>query len=119
MIAHRGVSKVRTPNPRLLDGLIGGQLSFHLMNPEQGPLIEKVIGYNSLSLKNPLSLACTFGAAFTSFEHFASNFRHRSGIPREKTAEVLIPDDMVRIGIGNERVEEIIDNLDFVLNITS
>lgn len=81
--------------------------------------MEKVIGYNSLSLKSTLSLACTFGASFTTFEHFASNERHRTGIRREDTAEILIPDDMVRIGVGYEKVENIIHDLNFILNITT
>jgi len=116
---HKRVSRVRVPNPKLLHGLMGGQLSFHLLDPQQGLLIEKVVGYNSLSLKSALNLACTFGASFTTLEHFASNERYRIGIPRENTAEALIPSDMIRIGVGSERLEDIIDSLDFVLNITS
>lgn len=116
--SHKSVFRVRLPNPEFLNGLIGGQLSFHLTNPGQGPLIEKVIGYNSLSAKTSLNLACTFGASFTTLEHFASNVRHRTGIPREDTSEIFIPDDMIRIGVGNEPSEDIIDDLDFALNIT-
>ncbi len=115
---HSKVLKVRIPDPALLDGLVGGQLSFHLVNAEQGPLMEKVIGHNHLSLRSALNLASTFGAAFTTFEHFSSNQRYRTGIAKEDTAEIMIPEDMVRIGLGCERLEDIIDDLDFVLNVT-
>jgi len=116
---HPKVAKVRIPNPALLGGLIGGQLTFHLVNPEQGPKMEKVIGFNALSLRSSLSLACTFGASFTTFEHFSSNKRHRTGVPIKDTTEALITDDMVRLGIGYEKVEDIADDLDFLLDITS
>ena len=50
-------------------------------------------------------------------EHFDSNPRYREGIAREATNEIMIPADMVRLGIGNESAEKIIDHLKYALNM--
>lgn len=116
---HKSVWKVRIPNRDLSGGLVGGQISFHLRDHNHGTLMEEIIGQNALSQKTSLHLACTFGASITTFEHFASNIRHRTGIPREATNEVSIPDDIVRLGIGCECAEDIINDLEFLLNIVA
>lgn len=115
---HCAIKQVRIPNSKLLNNLIGGQLSFHLHDPKQGYLMEKVIGNNSLRKKASLHLACTFGSCFTTFEHFASNKRCRSLIGREGTNEIEIPNDLIRLGIGCEDYQDIIDELNFTLNVT-
>ncbi|RLA42488.1 MAG: hypothetical protein DRR42_23325, partial [Gammaproteobacteria bacterium] len=99
------VQNVRIPAAKYLGGIAGGQISFHLTDSSQGWRMERVIGHNAL-LKHgwakSLGLGCTFGAAFTSTEHFASNVRHRDAKLRSGTNESLIPVDMVRLGIGDE-----------------
>jgi cystathionine beta-lyase/cystathionine gamma-synthase len=115
---HPDVLSVNCPDPQKLDGLSGGQITFLLRDASQGNLFEAIVGNNALS-GFPLHLAGTFGAAITTIEHFASNPRHREGIPKEATNEILIPDNMVRLGIGLEDVDEIIDALNFVLNMSS
>jgi cystathionine beta-lyase/cystathionine gamma-synthase len=116
---HGSVRTVRIPNKDISGGLVGGQISFHPKNANHGALMEEIIGQNSLSQKSALYLACTFGASVTIFERFASSMRHRTGIPREATNEVAIPDDIVRLGIGCEHEEDIINELEFLLNIAS
>ncbi|MEQ8226082.1 MAG: PLP-dependent transferase, partial [Candidatus Eremiobacterota bacterium] len=116
--AHPTVTKVRIPDKYLCGGLTGGQITFHLHNPLQCAMMEKIIGHNSLLPETSLSLACTFGAPFTTFEHFASNIRHRELIPREETGEIDIPDDIIRLGIGYESHQNIIKDLEFLLNTT-
>jgi len=114
---HKAVKKVRLPDKKFLGGYIGGQITFHLQNPNHGIIIENIVGNNSLKNKWSLQLGCTFGASYTTIEHFVSNQRKRSEIPREETNEIEIPDDLIRLGIGNERVEDIINDLDFLLNM--
>ncbi len=113
------VTKVRLPDPNFCGGYVGGQLSFHLKAPKQGKLMESAVGQNSLLFKSSIHLACTFGASFTTFEHFASNIRHCSGIPREATNEIAIPKDIVRLGVGCECVCDITESLDFLFSVTS
>lgn len=115
---HPSVTKVRLPDKNLCGGFIGAQITFHLHNPIQCAMMEKIIGHNSLMSETSLHLACTFGASYTTFEHFASNIRHRELIPREETGEADIPDDIIRLGIGYENQYNIIRDLNFLLNIT-
>jgi len=116
---HKRVQLVRLPNKHLCGGLVGGQVSFHAGGYNQGAVMERLIGQNSISQVASLHLACTFGGAFTTFEHFASNIRARSGVPREATNEAALPNDIIRLGIGCEPPEEIIADLEFLLNMVS
>lgn len=118
LMKHRDIMGVNCPSPDLLDGLSGGQITFLLKDAAQGSRMEAVISNNALS-GLPLYLAGTFGAPITTIEHFASNQRHREGIPREATNEVAIPATMVRLGVGAENVDKIIGALDFVLNMSA
>lgn len=113
----KAVKSVRLPDEYLLGGYVGGQVTFHLHNPNHGIMIEKIVSDNSLINKFSLKLGCTFGASYTTIEHFESNQRYRDGIPREETNEIEIPNDLVRLGIGNEKIEDIINDLEFVLNM--
>ena len=115
--SHPSVRRVRLPDAHFCGGLSGGQLSFSVQNYELGAAAESIVGFNSLSESPALHLACTFGASMTTFEHFASNVRCRTGIPRESTNEVCLPDDIIRLGIGCEKVTDIIDDLSFALNM--
>lgn len=116
LLTKEFIKKVRFPNSLFLNGYAGGQVSFHLNKRMQGYIIEKIIGQNSLSNSSCLHLACTFGASFTTIEHFSSNKRKRIGIPVKDTNENFLPDDIVRIGVGNEPVIKILEQLNFVLN---
>lgn len=115
--SHPCVYHVRFPDAKRCGGFTGGQVTFHVQNYVAGMVAERVVGYNSLAKRSSLHLACTFGASMTTFEHFASNVRLRTGVPRELTNEICLPDDIIRIGIGCESVTEIISDLSFVLNI--
>jgi cystathionine beta-lyase/cystathionine gamma-synthase len=114
---HGAVKAVHLPDPALLGGLVGGQLGFQLKDPAYGGLLERVVEFQALDPDASLHLMCTFGAVATAIEHFDSNPRYREGIAREATNEVMIPPDMVRLGIGNERVGKIIDQLTYALNM--
>jgi methionine-gamma-lyase len=114
---HAAVKAVHLPDPSLLGGLVGGQLSFQVKDPAWGELLERVVEFQALDPHASLHLMCTFGAAATAIEHFDSNPRYREGIAREATNEVMIPPDMVRLGIGHERVGNIIDQLKYGLNM--
>jgi cystathionine beta-lyase/cystathionine gamma-synthase len=111
------VKKVRIPNKLNLDGFCGGQVSFHLINPDQGRKIEELVGTNSLGHFS-LHLACTFGASFTTIEHLNSNPRKREGFLGIQSNEQNIPNDILRIGVGCESIQEIISDLEFVLRAT-
>lgn len=113
---HPGVRQVRLPDAQAAGGLVGGQLSCHAASYELAAMTEIVVGQNAGRSRSDLHLACTFGSAMTTFEHFASNLRSRTGIPREATNEVSLPDDIVRIGIGCEPVRDIIADLGFALS---
>lgn len=117
LASHPAVREVRQADSAQLEGMSGGQITFHLKDASQGRRMEDLVSSNILA-GMPLNLITTFGAAATTFEHFASNVRYREGIPREATSEVLIPDDIVRLGIGLEGVDKIIDALRFVLNMS-
>ncbi|WP_394620208.1 PLP-dependent transferase [Lentzea sp. JNUCC 0626] len=97
-------------------GFAGGQVVFHAASPDVAHTAERLVGHNSLRVRSGLHLACTYGSAMTTYEHFASNTRHRTGIAWDATNEALLTDDMVRIGVGCEPVEDIIADLDMVLN---
>jgi cystathionine beta-lyase/cystathionine gamma-synthase len=114
---HAAVKAVHMPNPSLLGGLVGGQLSFQVKDSSYGRLLERVVEFQALDPHASLHLMCTFGAAITSIEHFDSNPRYREGIAREATNEVMIPPDMLRLGIGHEPVKNIIDQLKYGLNM--
>ena len=115
---HPDIEHVNVPLPEKLHGYSGGQISFLLRDASQGSRLEEVVSNNALS-GFPLHLAGTFGTAITTIEHFASNPRHREGIPKEKTNEVSIPSNMVRLGVGLEDANEIIAALNFALNMSS
>ncbi|MFA5180615.1 MAG: PLP-dependent transferase [Syntrophales bacterium] len=109
------IQSVRIPDKKFTDGYVGGQLTFDIKNFQCGYIMEKLIGHNSLSTDTALHLACTFGASYTTFEHFASNVRYRTGIRREDTNEIAIPSTFVRLGIGCESADRIINDLSFYL----
>ncbi len=116
---HPDIAQVNFPDPLRLQGISGGQITFLLKDQNQGLRLEAIISNNTLS-GFPLHLAGTFGAAVTTIEHFASNPRHREGIPRCATNEVAIPANMVRLGIGSAgNAEEIIKALRFALDLSS
>jgi hypothetical protein len=88
-----------------------------LEDPACGRLLERVVEFQALDPDASLHLMCTFGAVATAIEHFDSNPRYREGIARDATNEVIVPPDMVRLGIGNERAGKIIDQLKYALNM--
>lgn len=112
------VRLVRVPDGTKMGGLVGGQVCFHADTAERAAAMEEVVSHNSMSRNFPLALACTFGAVFTTFEHFASNLRHREVRVVEDLTEGEMPRDIVRIGIGYESLKTILDALHFVIHTT-
>lgn len=118
--SRQDVSHVRIPNPEFLNNLTGGQVTFHLKDGrEAGWKTEVTVAAQFYNPTFTLHLGCTFGTITTTFEHFASNKRYRPDIKYEESNESLIPDDLIRIGIGCEPIEKIIQDLDIVLNMTT
>lgn len=118
LLAHPAVRSVRVPDTAFTGGLLGGQLAFHVLDETVGALAERIVGQNAFRNDTALHLVCTFGTAITTFEHFASNVRHREGVPREDTNEAGLPNDIVRIGVGCETADSIIGDLDFILSVS-
>lgn len=108
------ISEVRIPQSELLNGMCGGQLAVHVVDPIIGSVAERIIGHNAARTKSGLHLACTFGGAMTTFEHFASNARLREGLPWSASNESRLPADIIRIGIGYEPIDAIVGDLEFV-----
>lgn len=113
---HSAVKYVRLPNAALCGGLTGGQISFHVITEELARRAELVCAHNALDPEFPFKIACTFGAHYSTVEHFASNVRHRVGRMTPDVAENEMPRDLVRIGIGNEPSSAIVAAIKFVLD---
>jgi cystathionine beta-lyase/cystathionine gamma-synthase len=105
------VKDVRIPNLDRVGALPGGQITFQ-MKPDLANRAEQVIAANTHDPSFPFALACTFGASFTTFEHFDSR---NSGVIRPSPGSDYIKAGRVRIGIGNEDGDCLIDALRFVL----
>ncbi|MFI6345774.1 PLP-dependent transferase [Streptomyces sp. NPDC050560] len=110
------VRAVRIADGARSGGFTGGQIVVHTASSDVAHVAERLVGHNALRSRSGLHLACTYGSCMTTFEHFASNARHLSGLPPRAFAEALLPDDMVRVGVGCEDVDDIIADLDLVLN---
>jgi cystathionine beta-lyase/cystathionine gamma-synthase len=108
------VRRVRVADATRAGGMTGSQLSFHLRDVDHGTALEKVVGHRALDPSMTLNLACTFGTVFTTIEHFFSNPRDR-GHSGETENENAIPPDLVRLGVGCEDGDRIIDDLRFAL----
>jgi cystathionine gamma-synthase len=114
--AHLAVGRVRTADQRLCGGLPGSQLSFHLADLAQGPRLEQVVTQRALDPAACLHWAGTFGAVFTTLEHFASQLGRS---PAQLPAHPYIPPDLVRLGLGCEDAERIVAELKFALDASS
>ncbi len=110
---HPAVGSVLVPVPEQCGGLSGGQLTFRAISREVAAHAERVVTNNALNPDFCLSLACTFGAMMTTFEHFGS----RASANLAGARRVHISDDMIRIGVGTEPEEKIITCLDEVLRL--
>lgn len=113
---HPAVERVHLADRDLCGGLRGSQLSFGLCNPAQGMRFEQVVGHRALDPRAVLSLASTFGAPFTTVEHFASRL---GGLCPDATGNLAIPANLVRIGLGCESGERIARELVFALNASA
>jgi len=113
---HPAVTAVRFPDASAAGGLSGGQVTYHATDFQTAAQIERIVGHNAGRQRSGLHLACTFGSVMTTFEHFASNERKRTGIPRDATNEPALPDDIIRIGIGCEPDGDIIADLRFAMD---
>lgn len=118
LATHPSVMEVRVPDELMAGGLAGGQLSFRVRSFEHGQLLECAIAeqLRTGDGEGVPRLICTFGAPRTTLEHFGSNIRKRRGLSREETNECLIPDDMVRIGVGCEEPQTIWNALRLALD---
>jgi cystathionine beta-lyase/cystathionine gamma-synthase/D-alanyl-D-alanine dipeptidase len=111
LAAQASVASVRTADINLCGGLTSSQLAVRLRDPGQGSRLERLVGQRSLDPAAALHLGSTFGAVYTSVEHFAS----RLGPRGDGSGRLAIPSDLVRIGLGCEQVDRISADLAFVL----
>jgi cystathionine gamma-synthase len=109
---HPAVRKVVTADLSLCGGLPGSQMGLRLHNPSVGWALERLVAQRSLDPSACLQLAGTFGAIFTTVEHFASR---RLGATEESNARPTIPLDAVRVGLGCEEGPRIAAELGFML----
>ena len=72
-----------------------------LRSSEDCERFEGIVASNSMCRAYTLRLSCTFGAAHTSVEHFASGGRSEDTLP----GALQIPGNWVRLGVGNDPVE--------------
>lgn len=117
---HPEVAAVRLAEDPYFGSECGGQLVIELVDASIGDAFEQIVGFNAYSSVLTLPrLACTFGAAVSTIEHFASNVRHREGIAidRRATGEALIPDNYVRVSIGADPANELAAGLALVLRL--
>jgi D-alanyl-D-alanine dipeptidase len=92
----------------------GGQLVAHFVSSAAADAVEQVIGWNSTSVHFPLALACTFGASFTTFEHFRGRGTEAD---QRGNGSHSIGDKAVRIGVGLEDSGGILDAMRFALSV--
>ena len=105
------VRDVRIPSLDHVGAAAGGQITF-LLDSETAIRAEQIIAANTLDPNFPFAFACTFGASFTTFEHFDS--RNTDGM-RTSVGSDHIEAGRIRIGIGNEDGDLIVENLRYVL----
>ena len=112
---HPTLSGIQIADTTLCGGLTGSQLSLQLVDPIQGQRFERLVGQRSLDADATLHLGSTFGAVYTSVEHFAS----RAGLRIDGSRRSAIPDNFVRVGVGCEQADRIIADLAYSLNASS
>jgi D-alanyl-D-alanine dipeptidase len=105
------ITDVRIPNLEHVGALPGGQITF-LVAPETANRAEDIIAANTLDPEFPLAFACTFGASFTTFEHFDSRNSERI---HPSIGSEHIEAGRIRLGIGHEDTDRIIESLRFAL----
>jgi cystathionine beta-lyase/cystathionine gamma-synthase len=120
LLGHPEVAAVRLAEDPYFGSECGGQLVIELKDASIGNALEQIVGFNTYSdvLTLP-QLACTFGAAVSTIEHFASNTRHREGVAldRRATGEALIPENFVRVSIGTGPANELGSGLALALGL--
>jgi zinc D-Ala-D-Ala dipeptidase len=109
---NRNVKNAKLPDLSDIGALCGGQLCFEVASIEAGRRVEEAVGWNTSRRDFPLALACTFGAAFTTFEHFDS--RNVDGVATSENSD-YINNCTIRLGLGHENVSDIVLALSFVL----
>lgn len=108
------IGEVRLPDLTRVNAECGGQLTCRFTSPAFAERVEAVVGWNTgIGHRFPLGLACTFGAAATTFEHFGSR---RSGDDMPVPGADVIGPGWVRIGVGLEPASEIIAALRFTID---
>lgn len=105
------VEDVRLPDLSSVQALPGGQVTF-VVASDVATRTEQIITANALDPLFPLAFACTFGTAFTTFEHFEA--RNTQEIQTSAGSEYIEP-GRIRLGIGHEEASHIIEALRFVL----
>lgn len=107
------VEEVYLPDLSAVGALPGGQITVKFSSLEIATAVEEIVGWNSGSPGFPLALACTFGASFTTFEHFVG----RGSLEQQlRDGSAQLGDRLVRIGLGHEDPYDIMSALTFVIN---
>ncbi|MCF8880329.1 PLP-dependent transferase [Hyphobacterium sp. SN044] len=88
----------------------GGQISAVFYSPEFAACLEEVVSWNSHRDDFPLKLACTFGAHFTTIEHFGAR-TGAADLPRRANIHQIGP-GWIRIGVGHESEDLILRALE-------
>jgi cystathionine beta-lyase/cystathionine gamma-synthase/D-alanyl-D-alanine dipeptidase len=100
------VKRILKPSEKLLGTRnIGGQITFELMNAEDGATAEKIIEHNFHRQAFPLTLMTTFGAIRTTFENF-----HPRGPANDDVVGRYVrplPATLCRLGIGHESLADL------------
>jgi D-alanyl-D-alanine dipeptidase len=105
------VRDVRFPRLEHVGALPGGQITF-LVDPRIACNFERLVAANTLDEEFPLAFACTFGASFTTVEHFDSR---NTDLERTSAGSGHIEPGRIRLGVGNEDESAIIEALQFAL----
>ncbi|WP_316181227.1 PLP-dependent transferase [Bradyrhizobium sp. SZCCHNRI1009] len=105
------VDDVRLPDLRKVNAFAGGQLSFRIP-AEFAARAEQIIAAHSLDETFPLAFGCTFGALYTTFEHFSS--RNAKEAVTSPGSELIEP-GRIRLGIGHEAEHAIMEAVRFTL----
>jgi zinc D-Ala-D-Ala dipeptidase len=105
------VSDVSLPDLGTVEALPGGQITF-MVTPEIADRAEAVVAANAMDPSFPLAFACTFGTSFTTFEHFDSR---NNTTCHPSTGSAYIEPGRIRLGIGHESTDRLIEGLRFVL----
>lgn len=96
-----------------VSGFSGGQICVKFRDSAFAASVESIVGWNCGSKNFPLTLACTFGASFTTFEHFVPR---QTNDMIEGKGFIALPSNLVRLGIGHEPEDAIVSAFEFCIH---